>query len=75
MPAHVPEHWRRAREGRGRLLTHEDDPTAEEIDRVRRWECRQRGYCSWIAEMEMGSYVPAVFQCSDCGQTVKVVPT
>lgn len=50
----------------GRHVT--DSPTNEEIQRVRRWECEQRGH-SWYVEQMFGVEVPVSVHCSNCGDS------
>lgn len=44
----------------------DDDPTPDEIQRVRRWECRQNGH-SWSFVNAFGHEFPLALICDHCG--------
>lgn len=52
-------------------MTEQNVPSREDVLRVRRWECDQRGH-TWRVIEELGSRVPKAIVCMHCGAHHKI---
>lgn len=56
-----------------------DEPTKEEIRRVGKFRCKQRGFHSWLVGTTESTkpntpWTPTYIQCRDCELTLRVIP-